>query len=91
VASAPVKHVSVDNNGIVCVSLEARSRRRERTEEVDKRGMRKQRRAGGEREEGREREGKGWGKADNERRTYQQVATAMLVTLWSVRTEEDKP
>jgi hypothetical protein len=85
--------VSIVNNGIISVSLEARSRRRERTGEV---GKRRARGSGGEgREEkgkeGREREGKRWGKADNERCTYQQVPTAVLATLRSGGTEEDGP
>jgi hypothetical protein len=81
VASSPAKRVSVVNNGIVSVSLEARSRRREETGKSTKKGgMRKQRR-----------EGKGWGKADNERHTYQQVPTAVLATLRRGRTEEDGP
>ncbi|KAJ7884921.1 hypothetical protein B0H13DRAFT_2536132 [Mycena leptocephala] len=37
------------------------------------------------------REGKRWGKADNERCTYQQVPTAVLVTLRSGEKEEDGP
>ncbi|KAJ7815071.1 hypothetical protein B0H13DRAFT_1924413 [Mycena leptocephala] len=36
-------------------------------------------------------EGKRWGKADNERCTYQQVPTAVLATLRSGGTEEDGP
>ncbi|KAJ7786736.1 hypothetical protein B0H14DRAFT_2630239 [Mycena olivaceomarginata] len=78
----PAKRVSIVNNGIFLVSPEALSRQRERTGEVDKkRGIRKQRRAGGEREggkgEGRERMGEKQTAKDSERRTYQEVPTAV--------------
>jgi hypothetical protein len=76
--------VSVVSNGIVSVDLEARSGPRERKGEVDKRrGQEETGKGGGERQEGKgeERERKDVGKADNERRTYQQLPTAVLATF----------